>query len=284
MTSKRKMQEIVGLTEPASLEDRIRAGFLALEDADELFAERLVALAKDVYTLRRDRSNAEFGRVWAEAGFRYHGRALNKNEREKLVDIARYASAHPDKVVRDIAESHSRSIERIGQKLALPPPPQPLPPGWRFDATDGRCCFTLTGVRSEISIVVVRDGDDTREWWHWGFGWIDGDEDIEQGEADDRQTAMRDAEAAARRVMDADDKAFLTDEEAKSSSEPSEDGGAAPQPQPTQGAGTAKPTDQPSETQDITDAIEPTEEVDIDGLWSAFESAIDDLLRAGVRK
>jgi hypothetical protein len=116
MTSKRKMQEIVGLTEPASLEDRIRAGFLALEDADELFAERLVALAKDVYTLRRDRSNAEFGRVWAEAGFRYHGRALNKNEREKLVDIARYASAHPDKVVRDIAESHSRSIERIGQK------------------------------------------------------------------------------------------------------------------------------------------------------------------------
>ena len=39
-----RMHEMMGLAEPATLEDRIRAGFLALEDADELFAERLVAL------------------------------------------------------------------------------------------------------------------------------------------------------------------------------------------------------------------------------------------------
>jgi hypothetical protein len=227
---------IAEFAKPKSLEDRIRAGFedrireafLALEHADELFAERLVALANDVAELRRRYpSNAEFGRAWEAADFRYHGRSLNKNERCKLRDIHLYAIAHPDKVVRDIAESHSRSIERIGQKLALPPPPQPLPPGWQFDDADGRYCFTLTGFRREISIVVVRDGDGSREWWHWGFDGLGDDDEsdkpIEEGEADDRQAAMRDAEAAARRVMDAD-----------ASSEGSEDEtDVAPQPQPT---------------------------------------------------
>ena len=174
-----------------------------------------------------------------------------------------YALASPEKVLRDIAESHSRSIERIGQKLALPPPPQPLPPGWQFDDADGRYCFTLTGFRREISIVVVRDGDGSRECWHWGFDWLGDDDEsdkpIEEGEADDRQTAMREAEAAARRVMDAD-----------ASSEGSEDaaGTALQQSQPT-----------PQERADGPAAISAP--IDAEGSETTDETEPEDALAPG---
>jgi hypothetical protein len=274
MTSKRELPEIMGVAEPETLEARIHQDFLALEDADEMFAQRLVKLAKDVGQLKRKHpGNVEFGRVWDAQNYRYHGRALNKNERYTLVDIDRYASAHPDKVVRDIAASHSKSIERIGRKLALPPPPQPLRPGWRFDAESERYCFNLAGPRSEISIVVTCDGDGSREW-HWGFGWIDGDEDIGQGEADDRQTAMRDAEVAARRVMDEDDGAFES-----ASSEPSEDeADTAPQSQSTpqeRAAGlgaTSAPID--AEGSETTDETEP--EDTLPPGWTKYDGHPDD--------